>query len=111
MTKEQHSTSPVIVQILPALNFGGVERGTLEIAEAVIAKGWRAVVISSGGLLVPQLERMGAVHHQLAVDQKTRCIGLSCAAVCAPCCWLSKPLLSMCAHGCQPGWPLGWQNR
>lgn len=70
MTKEQHSTSPVIVQILPALNFGGVERGTLEIAEAVIAKGWRAVVISSGGLLVPQLERMGAVHHQLAVDQK-----------------------------------------
>jgi len=70
MTKEQHSTSPVIVQILPALNFGGVERGTLEIAEAVISKGWRAVVISSGGLLVPQLERMGAVHHQLAVDQK-----------------------------------------
>ena len=47
MTKAKHSTPPVIVQILPALNFGGVERGTLEIAEAIIAKGWRAVVILS----------------------------------------------------------------
>lgn len=70
MTTKKHSSQPVIVQILPALNFGGVERGTLEIAAAVMAAGWRAVVISSGGLLVPQLERMGAVHHQLPVDQK-----------------------------------------
>ncbi len=37
-----------VVQLLPALNAGGVERGTLEIAEAQIAAGFRAFVASAG---------------------------------------------------------------
>ena len=54
-TLKDRLVQPVIVQILPALNRGGVERGTLETARAIIDAGWRAVVISSGGHLVPQL--------------------------------------------------------
>ena len=61
---------PVIVQILPELNLGGVERGTIEVARAIIAAGGKAVVISNGGQLVPQLQRLGAEHIKLPVHQK-----------------------------------------
>ena len=60
----------VIVQILPALNHGGVERGTLEIAESVIAAGGKAVVISAGGLLESRLERLGGTHFALPIGSK-----------------------------------------
>ena len=59
-----------ILQILPRLEQGGVERGTLEVAEAIIKAGGRAVVISSGGRLVAMLQRMGAVHITLPVARK-----------------------------------------
>jgi glycosyltransferase involved in cell wall biosynthesis len=61
---------PAILQILPKLVTGGVERGTLEIAEAQIAAGFRALVASSGGPLVPALERLGAQHIALPLDSK-----------------------------------------
>jgi len=60
----------VIVQILPALNRGGVERGTIEMARAVVEAGGRAVVISSGGLLEANLNRVGGEHFDLGVDTK-----------------------------------------
>lgn len=60
-----------IVQILPALNSGGVERGTLEIARALVEAGHRSVVISSGGRLVAQLEAEGSEHFTLAVHRKS----------------------------------------
>ena len=49
---KKHSQSgdgPVIVQVLPELVRGGVERGTVEMAEAIIAAGGKAVVVSNGG--------------------------------------------------------------
>ena len=61
---------PVIVQILPALGRGGVERGTVEVARAITEAGWRAVVISNGGYLENQLARTGAVHYRLPVNSK-----------------------------------------
>jgi len=61
---------PVVVQVLPALVRGGVERGTIEMAEAIIAAGGKAVVISSGGPMVRHLIRCGATHHQLSVNVK-----------------------------------------
>ena len=59
-----------ILQILPRLDQGGVERGTLEVAKAIIKAGGRAVVISSGGGLVASLRRMGATHITLPVERK-----------------------------------------
>jgi len=70
MSDHHHITRPVIVQIVPHLNRGGVERGTLEIAEAVVKKGWRAVVISNGGQLEGQLKRIGAEMYRLPVHSK-----------------------------------------
>ena len=66
----KNGVGPVIVQVLPALIRGGVERGTIEMAKAIIDAGGRAVVISSGGPLVRHLDRIGAQHHILAVNRK-----------------------------------------
>ena len=35
-----------VLQLLPALDSGGVERGTLEIARALVAAGHESVVLS-----------------------------------------------------------------
>ena len=61
---------PVIVQILPALNRGGVERGTVEVADAIVKNGWKSVVISNGGLLTSQLKRVGATVYEVPVHRK-----------------------------------------
>ncbi len=59
-----------MLQVLPALVSGGVERGTLEIAEAVVAAGGRALVASAGGPLVAGLEALGARHMTLPLATK-----------------------------------------
>jgi glycosyltransferase involved in cell wall biosynthesis len=59
-----------VLQVLPALVSGGVERGTLEIADAVIRAGGRALVASAGGPLVAPLEALGARHVTLPLGTK-----------------------------------------
>ena len=60
-----------VIQTLPALNAGGVERGTLEIGRALVAAGHRSIVISNGGRLVAQLEAEGSEHITLPVHKKS----------------------------------------
>lgn len=60
-----------VVQLLPALESGGVERSTLEIAEALVRAGHRAIVVSAGGRLLPQLTAMGAEHVTLEIGRKS----------------------------------------
>lgn len=60
-----------VVQVLPALEAGGVERSTLEIAAALVGAGHRAIVVSAGGRLVPALERSGAQHVTLPIGSKS----------------------------------------
>jgi hypothetical protein len=62
--------SPTILQVLPALETGGVERGTIEMTQAIVAAGGRALVASAGGRLVPQLERAGGRHVVLPLMTK-----------------------------------------
>ncbi|WP_123691265.1 glycosyltransferase family 4 protein [Allostella humosa] len=64
------SAPRTVLQLLPALHVGGVERGTVDVALALRAAGWRAVVASAGGPLVAELERAGAVHVTLPLDSK-----------------------------------------
>lgn len=59
-----------VVQVLPELNAGGVERGTVEMAAFLRANGHEAVVISNGGRLVAALEACGARHLTLPVHRK-----------------------------------------
>lgn len=60
-----------VLQTLPALHSGGVERGTLEIARALVAAGHRSIVVSNGGRLVDQLVREGSEHIQMPVHRKS----------------------------------------
>jgi len=60
-----------ILQILPDLESGGVERGTLEIAEYLVKKGHNSYVISSGGRLVKKLIEGGSVHFHLPIGKKS----------------------------------------
>lgn len=62
---------PAILQVLPALVSGGVERGTVEIAEAIVGAGYRALVASAGGPLVAEVERLGGVHVALPLATKS----------------------------------------
>lgn len=60
-----------VLQVLPAMGAaGGVERGTVEIAGAVVQAGGRALVASAGGPLVHDLARVGAEHVDLPMDSK-----------------------------------------
>jgi glycosyltransferase involved in cell wall biosynthesis len=59
-----------ILQIVPSLTGGGVERGTIDVAAAVVKAGGRATVVSAGGPMVRELERAGAKHVTMRVDTK-----------------------------------------
>lgn len=59
-----------IVQVLPELNSGGVERGTVEFARFLVAAGHESLVISAGGRLVPELEQQGSQHYTFPVHRK-----------------------------------------
>jgi glycosyltransferase involved in cell wall biosynthesis len=59
-----------ILQVLPALESGGVERGTVEITQAIAAAGGRALVASAGGRMVGQVERAGGRHLTLPLKTK-----------------------------------------
>ncbi len=60
-----------VLQLLPALESGGVERGTLEIAQALVEHGHRALVISAGGRLVAPLLASGAEHFAWPIGEKS----------------------------------------
>lgn len=60
-----------VVQLLPALHSGGVERSALEIAAALVAAGHDSHLVSAGGRLVAALEAAGSTHHTLAIGTKS----------------------------------------
>jgi glycosyltransferase involved in cell wall biosynthesis len=64
------TTGPCVLQVLPALDQGGVERGTLDIARYLTRQGWRALVASSGGTSEAELGAIGATHLGLPLHSK-----------------------------------------
>ena len=60
-----------ILQILPSLDVGGVETGTIDLAKYLAAHGHKAVVVSGGGRLVKELDRVNAKHYSLPVGKKS----------------------------------------
>jgi glycosyltransferase involved in cell wall biosynthesis len=62
--------APAILQVLPALDTGGVERGTIEVAEALVAGGFRAFVASAGGRMASEVAHVGGVHLALPLASK-----------------------------------------
>ncbi len=60
-----------ILQILPELNVGGVETGTVDLAKYFVQHGHHSVVVSNGGTLVDELQRFGTKHYALPVHKKS----------------------------------------
>jgi glycosyltransferase involved in cell wall biosynthesis len=60
-----------VVQLVPALEAGGAERSTLEIARALVAAGHRSIVVSGGGRMVAQLLAEGSEHVELPIGAKS----------------------------------------
>ena len=60
-----------VAQVVPALDGGGVERGTLEVAAALARCGHRSIVISEGGRLVEPLLEQGSEHVRWALGRKS----------------------------------------
>ncbi len=69
-----------ILQILPALDEGGVERGTVELNREFVRRGHVSTVVSSGGRMVPTIEREGGRHVTLEVKSKNPLTALARAA-------------------------------
>jgi len=59
-----------IVQLLPELNEGGVERGTMELSRELVKLGHESIVISAGGKLQEQIEKDGGKHIAFDVCSK-----------------------------------------
>ena len=59
-----------VLQVLPELNAGGVERTAVEVAEALVEAGHVPHVASAGGRLEADLAQLGAVHHTLPLRTK-----------------------------------------
>jgi len=67
-----------ILQILPELNVGGVETGTVDLAKYLVGHGHKSIVVSNGGALVAQLQAQGTKHYCLPVHQKNILTAWSC---------------------------------
>ena len=67
-------TSPLygvgVLQVIPALDAGGAERTTVDVAEAITAAGGRALVATEGGRLVGELQAKGGIWVPFPADCK-----------------------------------------
>lgn len=69
-----------ILQIVPELNVGGVETGTVDLAKYLVSHGHQAVVVSNGGVMVEDLEKAGVKHYSLPVHRKSLWAIYQCTA-------------------------------
>ena len=70
-TSQIKSPRLTVLQVLPALESGGVERGVLEVADALVAAGHRSLVVSKGGPMVEPLVAGGSEHFRRPIGRKS----------------------------------------
>ena len=68
--KPSYKSRPVILQVLPSLETGGAEKGCIDVAKAITESGGIALVASSGGKMVRDLDRAGVHHINMPVNTK-----------------------------------------
>nr|WP_320051403.1 glycosyltransferase family 4 protein [uncultured Desulfuromonas sp.] len=68
-----------VLQVTAALEQGGVERGTVEMANYLVGRGEDSWVASQGGRLVATLQAQGSRHMTLPLKQRTPWTILYCA--------------------------------
>ena len=97
---------PVVLQVLPALVTGGVERGTVDVAGALVEAGWTGLVASNGGHMVRELDRLGAKHIQLPLHSKNPLVMRANIARLEQVIRQMASISSMPARGRRPGAPI-----
>ena len=60
-----------VLQLLPALNHGGVERGTLDLSNYLIESDHTSIVVSNGGIFEKDVTRAGGIHYTLPIATKS----------------------------------------
>ncbi len=60
-----------ILQALPALYSGGVERGTVEFAAELVKRGHESFVVSNGGPMAEQVRGQGSTHIHMPIHRKS----------------------------------------
>ena len=98
------------LQLVPAMEQGGVERGVVEVNRALVAAGWENVVVSAGGRLVEQIVADGGRHIALDVKSKNPFTYLSRAAKLRRLLEAERPDV-VCAHSRVPAWLFVRANR
>ncbi len=61
---------PTVLQVLPRVDHSGVSKGTFEVALALKEAGWRPIVASAGGAMLPQFQRHKIEHISLPLHKK-----------------------------------------
>ncbi len=59
-----------VLQIVPKLEVGGVERGVVDFSKFLVSSGNKSVVVSGGGALVKELKSHNAIHYTFPVYKK-----------------------------------------
>ena len=98
------------LQLVPAMEQGGVERGVVEVNRALVAAGWENVVVSAGGRLAEQIVADGGRHIVLDVKSKNPLTYLSRAAKLRKLLESERPDV-VCAHSRVPAWLFVRANR
>lgn len=60
-----------VLQALPALHSGGVERGTVEFAAELVKRGHESFVVSNGGPMAEQVRGQGSTHIHMPIHRKS----------------------------------------
>ena len=98
------------LQLLPALEQGGVERGVVEMNRAIVGIGWSNVVVSAGGRLVSEIEAAGGRHMRLDVKSKNPFTFFARARALGRILDMERPDV-VCVHSRVPAWLFVWANR
>lgn len=97
-----------IIEILPELDLGGVERHVIDLSNELAARGHKILVVSAGGQMQKQLSEK-VEHRTLAVQKKNPLVGYYCARKIAS--WIKTEGWQIIhAHSRVPAWIAGWAS-
>ena len=92
-----------VMQLVPAMDEGGVERGVVEMNRVFAAAGWENVVVSAGGRLEAEITAAGGRAVRLDVKSKNPLTYFSRAARLRRLVEAERPD-AVCAHSRVPAW-------
>ncbi len=98
------------LQLVPAMEEGGVERYAVLLNRILVGNGWQNIVVSKGGRLADEIGRDGGRHVTLDLKSKNPLTYFARAARLRRLLKTEKPDV-VCAHSRVPAWLFVWANR